>query len=81
MVHKPPPPPSALLRQVYEPCGSWQDIGGVSCYLVGEEVTAAAAAAAAGESKRPEAPMTVLMLPDQFPLADSPLTCQVSRYY
>lgn len=80
-----PPPAEDLLQQDYTPKGSWQDIGGVTCYVVSSRSSSDGRSSSNGdgssgsESIQPAATdaMTLLMLPDHFSFVDSKPMLQV----
>jgi hypothetical protein len=59
------------LQQQYSPKGSWQDIGGVTCYVT--------SSGSSDDSSGSSDAMTVLMLPDHFAFAESKALLQVKR--
>lgn len=79
-----PPPQEEQLQQQYTPKGSWQDIGGVTCYVTSSGSSDGSSGSnddssgsSGGVQPAASDTMTVLMLPDHFALADSKALLQV----
>jgi len=68
-----------MLQEQYSPRGTWQDIGGVTCYVTSSSSSSSSKDSSSSSSvlPGPDDAMTVLLLPDHFPLADSKALLQV----
>jgi hypothetical protein len=72
-----PPADEDRFTQDWQPKGTWTNIAGVCCYVVDGSSSSSSIDASSSNADSSTAAMMLLFVPDQFPMADSPLQMQV----